>query len=142
MGLTHTHDCTETNKDLLYRTGRSVQYSVITCMRKRVDTCICLTDSLSSKAEADRALSINHSPVPALKKKAHASIIRPIGWGPSKTGNWADEQKLWKETEKYKTELLMESGAKTSFRSKGLEGRKHKNRTEGYLCPRVMLSVY
>ena len=49
-----------TNKDLLYSTGNSTQYSVMTYMGKasknRVDICICITDSLCCVAETDTTL--------------------------------------------------------------------------------------
>ena len=49
-----------TNKNLLYNTGNSTQYSVMACMgkesKKRVDICMCLTDSLCCTAETNTAL--------------------------------------------------------------------------------------
>ena len=49
-----------TNKDLLYSTGNSTQYSAMTYMRKeskkRVDICICVTDCLCCTAETNTTL--------------------------------------------------------------------------------------
>ena len=49
-----------TNKDLLYSTGNSTQYSVMTYMgkesKKRVDICKCITDSLCSTEENNTTL--------------------------------------------------------------------------------------
>ena len=49
-----------TNKNRLYSTGNSTQYSVMTYMgkesKKRVDTCICITDSLRCTAETNTTL--------------------------------------------------------------------------------------
>ena len=43
------------NRDLLYSTGNSAQHSVITCMgnesEKRMDMCLCITESLCHTAE-------------------------------------------------------------------------------------------
>ena len=44
------------NKDLLYSTGNTAQYSVVAYMgkeSKRVDICICITDSLCCTAETN-----------------------------------------------------------------------------------------
>ena len=49
-----------TNKNLLYSTGNSTQYSVMTYIgieyKKRVDICICITDSLRCTAETNITL--------------------------------------------------------------------------------------
>ena len=49
-----------TNKDLLYSTGNSTQYSAMTYMRKeskkRVDICICVTDCLCCTEETNTTL--------------------------------------------------------------------------------------
>ena len=49
-----------TNKDLLYSTGNSTQYSVMAYMgkdsRKRVNICICITDSLCCTPETNTTL--------------------------------------------------------------------------------------
>ena len=49
-----------TNKDLLYSTGNSTQYSIITNMekesKKKVNACICIIDSLSCTAETNTTL--------------------------------------------------------------------------------------
>ena len=49
-----------TNKDLLYSTGNSTQYSVMAYMgkesKKRMDICICITDSLCCTPETNTAL--------------------------------------------------------------------------------------
>ena len=49
-----------TNKDLLYNTGNSTQYSVMTYMgkesKKRVDICIWITDSLCCTPETNTTL--------------------------------------------------------------------------------------
>ena len=42
------------NGDLLYSTGKSTQYSVIVYMR--MDTCICITESLCCVAEVNTTL--------------------------------------------------------------------------------------
>ena len=48
------------DKDLLYSTGNSTQYSVMTYMGKesknRVDICICMTDSLFCIPETNTTL--------------------------------------------------------------------------------------
>ena len=50
-----------TNKNLLYSTGNSTQYSVMTYMakesKKRVAICICITDSLCCTAETQHCKS-------------------------------------------------------------------------------------
>ena len=50
-----------TNKDLPYSTGNSTHYSVIAYMgkesKKRVDICICITDSLCCTAETNNIIS-------------------------------------------------------------------------------------
>ena len=52
-----------TNRDLLYRAGNSTQSSVMTYMgkesEKRVDLCICVTDSLCCTAETNTILYVN-----------------------------------------------------------------------------------
>ena len=50
-----------TNKDLLYSTGNSTQYSVMTytgkeCKKIKVDICICIKDSLSCTPETNATL--------------------------------------------------------------------------------------
>ena len=52
-----------TNKNLLYSTGNSIQYSVMAYMgkdskkkKKRVDICICITDSLCCTPETNTTL--------------------------------------------------------------------------------------
>ena len=49
-----------TNKNLLYNTENSTQYSVMTYMgiesKKKVDICICITDSLCCTAETNTTL--------------------------------------------------------------------------------------
>ena len=48
------------NKDLLYSTGNSTQYFVMAYMgkesKKRVDKCICITDSLCCTPETNTTL--------------------------------------------------------------------------------------
>ena len=54
-----------TNKNMLYSIGNSVQYSAMTYLgtesKKRVDTCILITDSLCYRAETN-TLYINYIP--------------------------------------------------------------------------------
>ena len=49
-----------TNKDLLYSSGNSTQYSVMTFMgeesKKRQDICICITDSLCCTPDTNTTL--------------------------------------------------------------------------------------
>ena len=48
-----------TNKDLLYSTGKSAQYSVITCMRKEPEKeyiYICITESFCNVPETNTKL--------------------------------------------------------------------------------------
>ena len=49
-----------TSKNLLYSTGKSTQYSVMAYMgkesKKRVDICICITNSLCCTPESNTAL--------------------------------------------------------------------------------------
>ena len=72
----HSHTTTYkqiTSKDLLYSTGNSTQYSVITYMRKksvkRMNMCICITDSLCYIPETNTTLYINYIPKFFLIKK-------------------------------------------------------------------------
>ena len=65
----HSHTTTYnqiTSKDLLYSTENSTQYSVITYMRKesvkRMNTCVCITDSLFCIPETNTTLYINYTP--------------------------------------------------------------------------------
>ena len=44
------------NKDLLYSTGNSIQYSLITYMRKELNICICITESLCCTPEINITL--------------------------------------------------------------------------------------
>ena len=48
------------NKDLLYSTGNSTHYSIMTHMgkesKKRIDICVCITDSLCCTAETNTTL--------------------------------------------------------------------------------------
>ena len=56
-----------TNKDQLYSTGNSTQYSVMAYMgkesKKRVDGCICITESLCCTPETNTTLLINYAPI-------------------------------------------------------------------------------
>ena len=53
-----------TNKDLLYSIGSSIQCSVISCMEGesggRMDTCICMAESLHCSPETITALLIGY----------------------------------------------------------------------------------
>ena len=50
-----------TNKDLLYSTGNFTQYSVMIYMgiesKRKVDICICINDSLFSRAEMNSTVN-------------------------------------------------------------------------------------
>ena len=54
-------------KNILYSTGNSTQYSVMAYMGKellkKVDICICITDSLCCTPETNRILQINYTPI-------------------------------------------------------------------------------
>ena len=55
---------TVTNKELLYNTGNSIQYSVMGYMGnnlKRVDICVCITDSLCWRAETNNTVCQRYS---------------------------------------------------------------------------------
>ena len=57
-----------TNKNLLYSTGNSTQYSVMAYMgkeskKKRMDVCICITDSLCCTPETKTTLLIEYTPI-------------------------------------------------------------------------------
>ena len=64
------------SKDLQYSTGNSTQYSVTACTRKeskkRVDICICITDSLCYTAETNTTLQLDYTPIKSFKKKRYA----------------------------------------------------------------------
>ena len=45
-----------TNKDLLYSTGHSIQYLYGKIIFKKVDICVCITESFCSRAEINTAL--------------------------------------------------------------------------------------
>ena len=65
MGIiTHTHYCAKyvINKKLLYSTGRSAQWFVITYQGKRIDIFTCVTDSLCCTPETYTTLSVNYTP--------------------------------------------------------------------------------
>ena len=51
-----------TNKDILYSTGKSAQYYVISWIWKRIDKHICITESLCTP-ETNTILLINYTPV-------------------------------------------------------------------------------
>ena len=55
------------NKDLLYSTGNSTQYSIMAYMGKeplkRVDICICITNSVSYTPGTNTTVQINYTPI-------------------------------------------------------------------------------
>ena len=57
------------NKNLLYSTRNSTQYSVMTYMRKEKDRCMCITDSLCCTTETNSIVKINYTPVKIIMKK-------------------------------------------------------------------------
>ena len=69
------------NKDPLCGTGKSTQNSVIVYMgkesKKRIDTCIYITDSLYCMSEINTMLQINYTPI-KLKMKSILLLINVI----------------------------------------------------------------
>ena len=57
---------TVTNKDLLYNTRNSAQYSIIPQLGKfwkRIDTCICITELLCCTSETNTTWLVNYIPI-------------------------------------------------------------------------------
>ena len=76
-----------TNKDLLYSTGNSTQYSAVTHMGKeskkiRVDTCICITDSLRCIPETNRNWRYRAFLFLAAKNRINLISVLTIWWCP------------------------------------------------------------
>ena len=56
-----------TNEELLYGIGNSAKYSVMTLMgkesEKRIDTCVCITESLCCTPKTITTLLNKHAPI-------------------------------------------------------------------------------
>ena len=65
-----------TNKYPLYSIGNSTQHAVMAYTgkesKKRVDICICITDSLCYTAETNTTLQLDYTPIKSFKKKRYA----------------------------------------------------------------------